>query len=316
MPVRGGLVRQPLGRAPAAAVAPGADPRRHGRSAWSPCWSPRATWRAAVIGTFIAAVIGLSLVVVTGYAGQVSLAQLALAGTAAFTPELPHPELGRAVPDRPAPGRAGRDRASACVVGLPALRLRGLTLGVVTLALAYAIEAVWFRNTDIVRAPAAPGSTPPSLFGIDLGIGAGQAFPRIEFGLAVPGHAGRGRRRRRLPAPQRAGLGDARRAGQRALGRRRRRQRRAGEGASASPSPRSSPASAAACSPTAAAWSPSTRSPRSAASPCCRPPTWPASRRCGAASSPASWPAPASCSSPSTAGSTSASGSRSSAASC
>ena len=36
------------------------------------------------------------------------------------------------------------------VVGLPALRLRGLTLGVVTLAFAYAIEAVWFRNTDIV----------------------------------------------------------------------------------------------------------------------------------------------------------------------
>ena len=36
------------------------------------------------------------------------------------------------------------------VVGLPALRLRGLTLGVVTLAFAYAIEAVWFRNTQIV----------------------------------------------------------------------------------------------------------------------------------------------------------------------
>ena len=43
------------------------------------------SWRSAVIGSFIAAVIGLSLVVVTGYAGQVSLAQLALAGTAAFT---------------------------------------------------------------------------------------------------------------------------------------------------------------------------------------------------------------------------------------
>ncbi|HKY16519.1 MAG TPA: branched-chain amino acid ABC transporter ATP-binding protein/permease, partial [Microthrixaceae bacterium] len=65
---------------------------------------------------------------------------------------------------------------------LPALRYRGLTLGVVTLALAYAIEAVWFRNTDIVSTSGARVK-PPSLFGIDLGIGSGQAFPRIEFGL-------------------------------------------------------------------------------------------------------------------------------------
>ncbi|HEV7762553.1 MAG TPA: branched-chain amino acid ABC transporter ATP-binding protein/permease, partial [Acidimicrobiales bacterium] len=68
------------------------------------------------------------------------------------------------------------------VVGLPALRLRGLTLGVVTLALAYAIEAVWFRNTDIVGTSGAR-VTQPSLFGVDLGIGIGRDFPRIEFGV-------------------------------------------------------------------------------------------------------------------------------------
>src|SRR3546814_16842113 len=42
------------------------------------------SWRAAVISTFILAIISLSQVVVTGYAGQVSLAQLAIAGAAAF----------------------------------------------------------------------------------------------------------------------------------------------------------------------------------------------------------------------------------------
>ncbi|MDD9372059.1 MAG: branched-chain amino acid ABC transporter ATP-binding protein/permease, partial [Acidimicrobiales bacterium] len=57
-----------------------------------------------------------------------------------------------------------------------------LTLGVVTLALAYAIEAVWFRNTDIVGTGGAR-VTPPELFGVDLQIGVGRAFPRIEFGL-------------------------------------------------------------------------------------------------------------------------------------
>jgi sulfate-transporting ATPase len=55
-------------------------------------------------------------------------------------------------------------------------------LGVVTLALAYAIEAVWFRNTQIVSVSGARVSD-PSLFGIDLGIGSGAAFPRLEFGL-------------------------------------------------------------------------------------------------------------------------------------
>jgi sulfate-transporting ATPase len=53
---------------------------------------------------------------------------------------------------------------------------------VVTLALAYAIEAVWFRNTEIVSSGGAEVEA-PSLFGADLGIGTGQAFPRLEFGL-------------------------------------------------------------------------------------------------------------------------------------
>ena len=139
------------------------------------------TWRAAIIGTFIAAVIGLSLVVVTGYAGQVSLAQLALAGTAAYT--LSALTEGWGVPFPIAPILAAlASTAIGVVVGLPALRTRGLTLGVVTLALAYAIEAVWFRNSDIVPSSGAR-VTPPSMFGMDLGIGAGRQFPRIEFGL-------------------------------------------------------------------------------------------------------------------------------------
>nr|MDT0664465.1 branched-chain amino acid ABC transporter permease [Micromonospora sp. DSM 115978] len=134
-----------------------------------------------MIGTFIAAIIGLSLVVVTGYAGQVSLAQLALAGTAAFT--LSGLTQSWDVPFPLAPLLAALvATVIGVMVGLPALRLRGLTLGVVTLALAYAIEAVWFRNTDVVSSSGAR-VTQPSLFGWDLGIGSGKAFPRIEFGL-------------------------------------------------------------------------------------------------------------------------------------
>lgn len=180
MPVRGGLARQPLGRAPRPrsftlpiVVGTGVGLLALGLTT--------GTWRSAVIATMISAVIGLSLVVVTGYAGQVSLAQLALAGTAAFT--LSGLTEGWGVPFPFAPLLAALvATVIGVLVGLPALRLRGLTLGVVTLALAYAIEAVWFRNSDIVSSSGAR-VTPPSIFGVDLGIGVGRAFPRIEFGL-------------------------------------------------------------------------------------------------------------------------------------
>jgi sulfate-transporting ATPase len=48
--------------------------------------------------------------------------------------------------------------------------------------LAYAIEALWFRNGQFVKAGGASVAQ-PKLFGVNLGIGAGRAFPRIEFGL-------------------------------------------------------------------------------------------------------------------------------------
>ncbi len=180
MPVRGGLVRQRLGHAPRprSLLLPVVAGASVGLLA---LLLTAGTWRAAVIGSFIAAVIGLSLVVVTGYAGQVSLAQLALAGTAAFALSGLTESWGVPFPFAPLLA-ALVATVIGVVVGLPALRLRGLTLGVVTLALAYAIEAVWFRNADIVPSSGAH-VTPPSLFGLDLGIGAGRDFPRIEFGL-------------------------------------------------------------------------------------------------------------------------------------
>ena len=45
----------------------------------------QGTWRAAGTTGLIFAIISLSLVVVTGFAGQISLAQLTLAGVAAFS---------------------------------------------------------------------------------------------------------------------------------------------------------------------------------------------------------------------------------------
>ncbi|MBL7501243.1 ATP-binding cassette domain-containing protein [Frankia sp. CNm7] len=182
MPVRGGLMRQSLGQAPRARrlTMPTVLGTAIGVIALV---ATTGTMRSAVIGTFIAAIIGLSLVVVTGYAGQVSLAQLALAGAGAFLLSFVTESWNIPFPLAPIVAALGAT-VLGVLIGLPALRLRGLTLGIVTLALAYAIEAVWFRNTQIVSTEGAR-VTQPKLFGLDLSIGTGHAFPRIEFGLMV-----------------------------------------------------------------------------------------------------------------------------------
>ena len=141
----------------------------------------QGTWRSAVIGSLIFAILGLSYVVVTGFAGQVSLAQLTLAGVGGFSLSGIMGSWGVPFPFAPILA-ALIATAVGIVVGLPALRLRGLTLGIVTLALAYAIEASWFRNGQFVNSAGA--SIPdPKLFGLNLGVGTGHAFPRIQFGL-------------------------------------------------------------------------------------------------------------------------------------
>jgi ABC-type branched-subunit amino acid transport system ATPase component/branched-subunit amino acid ABC-type transport system permease component len=182
LPTRGALILQSLGRAPRpgrltlptivpAAVAVIALVALHG------------SWRAALVTSLIMAVISLSLVVVTGYAGQVSLAQLTLGGVAGFLLGPLTVSWGVPFPIAPLLAALGA-MAVGVVVGLPALRIRGLPVAVVTLALAVFLEAVWFRNTDFVSA-SGENVSGPTLFGLNLRVGAGGAYPRIEFCLLV-----------------------------------------------------------------------------------------------------------------------------------
>ncbi|WP_026240200.1 branched-chain amino acid ABC transporter permease/ATP-binding protein [Parafrankia discariae] len=138
------------------------------------------SYRLAVITTFIFGVIALSLVVVSGYAGQISFAQLALAGVGAFA-------LARlagqwSVPFPIAPLLAsGVAALVGVVVGLPALRIRGLPVAVVTLALAVTLQAFWFNNPDFNGGfNGAPIST-PSLFGVKFSVGV--MSNRLAFGF-------------------------------------------------------------------------------------------------------------------------------------
>jgi len=87
----------------------------------------------------------LSLVVLTGYAGQVSLCQLTFVGFGAFA-------MGRVAGGGSWFGLIAAVALSAVVgaiVALPALRLQGLYLALITLAFAQAMTAVFFNNNHV-----------------------------------------------------------------------------------------------------------------------------------------------------------------------
>jgi sulfate-transporting ATPase len=138
--------------------------------------------RAALYASMITGVITLSLVVVTGYTGQISLAQLTFAGVSAYILSTFASSWG--IPFPVAPIMAALVAAAAGVlIGIPALRVRGLMLGVVTLTFAAGVEAIWFNNNSIDGGASGLAIPTPRLFGMDLGIGSGKDFPRPAFGI-------------------------------------------------------------------------------------------------------------------------------------
>ena len=130
-------------------------------------WFASASWADAVTSTCIVALIVLSLVVVTGYAGQLSLAQYALAGMGAWTAARLVANYGWPFPVVLLIGVLGTIPLGIAV-GLPALRTRGVNLAIATLGLALVLEQLIFTN------PARTGGTSgtqvgsPSLFGLSL----------------------------------------------------------------------------------------------------------------------------------------------------
>ena len=182
LPTRGTLVQSTLGAAP----------RPKNLLITGTVWTlialiamlvTEGSYRGAIIMTFTLAIIALSQVVVTGFAGQISLAQLTLGGVGAFMLSRFTVDIGIPFPIAPILA-ALVATVVGVVVGLPALRIRGLPVAVVTLGLAVFLEAFWFRNNEYNGGIDGAHIKDPSLFGIDLGIGAGENYPRIAFGIA------------------------------------------------------------------------------------------------------------------------------------
>jgi ABC-type branched-subunit amino acid transport system ATPase component/branched-subunit amino acid ABC-type transport system permease component len=137
-------------------------------------------WATALIVSMAMAIVALSVVVVTGYVGQLSLAQVALAGVGAWI-------SGRlaAVHGLPFPLVVLIAVVGAVPVGvlvaLPALRTRGVELAVLTLGLSVMAYELVFSNGSLVGGFLGTRVAAPTFFGISIDP---EAHPG-RYGVAV-----------------------------------------------------------------------------------------------------------------------------------
>jgi sulfate-transporting ATPase len=125
------------------------------------------TWNDAVITTLTSAIILLSLIVVTGYSGQLSLAQFAFAGWGAWVAGRLAASTGLAFPWALLIGVAAT-LPLGLVLGLVCLRTRGINLSIVTLAFAVAVEQIVFDNPSYTGGLNGTNVGLPHLFGLDV----------------------------------------------------------------------------------------------------------------------------------------------------
>ncbi len=143
-------------------------------------------WRGAIMTTTIATVLALSLVLLSGFGGQPSLAQLAFAGVAGFS--LSKLAIQWDIPFPIAPILASLiAMVFGVLVGIPALRVRGTNLAIITLAGGVAINEFVFKNPKYVGDASTGGAKVPNpkLGGWDLGLILGDQASRPVFGILL-----------------------------------------------------------------------------------------------------------------------------------
>jgi len=136
--------------------------------------------RTAVTMSIIGALVCVSLLVLTGYVGQISLFQMTLSGVAAFLLAYLTTNLGIPFPIAPLIAALG-GALLGLLAAVPALRVRGINLAIITFAFGFAIDQVVFSNPAVNGNFAGLKVAPPVLFGIDLSFISGAEIARIPF---------------------------------------------------------------------------------------------------------------------------------------
>jgi branched-chain amino acid transport system permease protein len=146
-------------------------------------------FRQALITSLLATIMCLSLVVITGFVGQISVVQLALAGVSGFILSHLATDHGVGFPWGMLIGACGATVCGLVTAG-SALRVRGVSLAVVTLAAAVAIERFVFLSTTWGGGTSSSPVPAPKVFGLDLSPygpfrGVDDKLPSPVFGFFV-----------------------------------------------------------------------------------------------------------------------------------
>ena len=170
-------------------------------------------FRQALTNSLIGIVMALSLVVITGFVGQISVVQLALAGVAGFTVSHLAVDAGIGFPLAPLVGVAAAVLLGL-VTALSALRVRGVGLAVVTIAAAVAVFNFGFINPTWGGGATGSPVPAPRLFGINLGPtasfrGLDGNLPSPVFGWVALARSPPSRPPRRVGPPRHPGTADA-----------------------------------------------------------------------------------------------------------
>ncbi len=126
-------------------------------------WIVAEYWLAQLTFVMIYAIAGLGLMLLAGFTGLFSLGHAAFLGVGAYTQAV----LTNAGVPFPIAlvGAAGLSAAVGFVVGLPALRVKGIYLGMATLSFGFIVEEVLARWESVTGGNAGKHIKAPDIFG-------------------------------------------------------------------------------------------------------------------------------------------------------
>lgn len=144
-------------------------------------WLMGDYWLAQLTFVLIYGIAGLGLMLLTGYTGLFSIGHAAFLGVGAYTEAV----LSNAGLPFPIPMACAALLAAAVgiVVGLPALRVKGIYLAIATLAFGFIVEEVMARWESVTGGNSGLSLGSPAIFGWEIDSNAGFYF--ICLALAV-----------------------------------------------------------------------------------------------------------------------------------
>ena len=123
-------------------------------------------WLAQLVFIFIYAIVAVGLMLLAGFTGQFSIGHAAFMGVGAYAEAY---LMARGWPFPLSLACAmGLSAAAGVVVGLPALRVKGMYLGIATLSFGFIVEEVMARWESVTGGSAGRTVPSPSMFGWTL----------------------------------------------------------------------------------------------------------------------------------------------------